>query len=402
LSCKELLDFADLEEFFENSLTGFIIADPAEVILHANLRFAEWVRVERGTLAGQRFSNYLSIPGKIYVETHLAPLLRMQGSFDEVALELVPASGPRVPVLVNARERKSNGDKPTSTAYVIFKSAERHQYETDLLAVRNELRNLNSNLTEKVQEEVRERLTAEGRFTAEHEAAQLREQFIAVLGHDLRNPLAGIEAGLKMVLRTQVNDKAASIISLMQNSVERMNALVSDLMDLARTRMGGGLLLQYQVVQLEPIITHVVAEILATSSSHRIELQLDLPMPVECDPMRIAQLLSNLVGNAISHGETSGLVKVIGTSNGSIIEIRVSNRGPVIPPEILDQLFQPFHRNETGQARLGLGLGLYICSEITRAHGGELKVRSTADETVFTFRMPVKKAIAKQSAPLGP
>ena len=382
-------DRADLEEFFANSLTGFIISNPAGVIIRANNRFAQWVGTEPEVLIGQSFSNFLSISGKIYLETHLAPLLRMQGNFDEVALELAPTKGPRIPVLVNARELRDANGEPKSITFVVFKSAQRHQYETDLLAVRNELRDLNVNLAQRVQDEVRERLTAEGRFLAEHEAAQLREQFIAVLGHDLRNPLAGIEAGLKMVLRTSQDEKSTSIIALMQNSVERMNALVSDLMDLARTRMGGQILLNYQLVQLEPVITHIVAEIVAASPFNKVELQIDIPQPVECDPMRIAQLLSNLLGNAISHGERAGTVKVQANSDDSLLEISVTNNGPAILQEILDQLFQPFHRNEAGQKRLGLGLGLYICSEITRAHGGELKVISDVERTTFTFRMPI-------------
>ena len=390
----ELPDKADLEEFFENSLTGFIITDPQGMILHANNRFANWIGVKLEELTGQRFSNHLTISGKIYVETHLAPLLRMQGTFDEVALDLAPINGPRIPVLVNARERLDITGEPNSTALIVFKSTERDQYETDLLAVRNELRKLNANLAQRVQEEVRERLTAEGRFNAEQEAARLREQFIAVLGHDLRNPLASIEAGLKMVLRTQQLEKTTSIISLMQKSVERMNALVSDLSDFARGRMGGGILLQYETVQLEPILAHVVAEVVAASPSNRVELQIDLSEPVECDPMRIAQLLSNLVANAISHGEPGGLVKINGILDDSMVEISVSNKGPAIPPAILDRLFQPFIRNEAGHNRQGLGLGLYICSEIARAHGGGLEVHSAVNETKFIFRISVAKKIS--------
>ena len=192
-----MIDGAELEEFFNNSLTGFIITDPAGVITHANKRFAEWVKVKPEELPGKRFSDYLSISGKIYVETHLAPLLRMQGTYDEIALELAPAIGPRIPVLVNARERKNDNGEPTSIAFVIFRSTQRHQYEAELLAVRNELRALNENLAQKIEVEVQQRLTAEGRYNAEHEEAQFREQFIAVLGHDLRNPLAGMEAGPK-------------------------------------------------------------------------------------------------------------------------------------------------------------------------------------------------------------
>ena len=98
-----------------------------------------------------------------------------------------------------------------------------------------------------------------------------------------------------MVLRTPLDEKATNLVSLMQNSVERMNALVSDLTDFARSRMGGGIRLQYKTVQLEPVITHAVNEIAAASPANNIELHLDFPEPVECDPMRIAQLVSNLV-----------------------------------------------------------------------------------------------------------
>ena len=312
----------------------------------------------------------------------------MQGAYDEIALELAPDTGPRIPVLVNARERKNNNGDPTSIAYVIFKSTQRHQYEAELLAVRNKLRALNENLAQKIELEVEQRLTAEGRYNAELAEAQFREKFIAVLGHDLRNPLAGMEAGLKMVLRTPLDEKATNLVSLMQNSVERMNALVSDLTDFARSRMGGGIRLQYKTVQLKPIITHAVNEIAAASPAHNIQLHLDFPEHVECDPMRIAQLVSNLVGNAVSHGDIGGVVKVSGGFQGPILEISVTNRGAAIPSDILERIFQPFIQNATGQARLGLGLGLYISSEIAHAHGGELLVQSDTEETKFIFRMP--------------
>lgn len=175
-----MLDGADLEEFFNNSLTGFIVTNPSGVITHANKRFAEWMKSKPDEIVGQRFSDYLSISGKIYAETHLAPLLRMQGAYDEIALELAPTSGSRIPVLVNARERTDDKGDPISIAFVIFRSVQRHQYEVELLAVRNELRELNDNLAQKIKEEVQQRLAAEGRYVAEHKEAQFREQFIAV------------------------------------------------------------------------------------------------------------------------------------------------------------------------------------------------------------------------------
>ena len=372
-----LTDISDLEEFFENSLSGFIITDPDGLIIRANECFAKWMGLKPDQLKDQRFSDYLSISGKIYVETHLAPLLRMQGTYDEVALELAPANGPRIPVLVNARESRDANGEPKSVALVIFKSAQRRQYETELLSVRNELRDLNLSLLKKVQDEVHERLTAEGRLNAEHEAAQLREQFIAVLGHDLRNPLAGMEAGLKMILRTQLDEKT-DFNSFLDAEKCRANERPCIGFDWTLRAVEGAEELEFNIktVQLEPIIAHVVSEIVAVSPENTIEVQVDLPEPIECDPMRIAQMLSNLVANAISHGETGGTVKVNASSASAMVEISVSNRGATIPPAVLERLFQPFFRSETEQTPLGLGLGLYISSEIARAHGGELKAHS--------------------------
>ena len=104
--------------------------------------------------------------------------------------------------------------------------------------------------------------------------------------------------------------------------------------------------------------------------------------------MRIAQLVSNLVANAVSHGATGGIVNVNAVFDGPILEVNVSNKGDAIPLEILDRIFEPFIRNETEKARLGLGLGLYISSKIVDAHGGELKVHSDTDNTKFTVRIP--------------
>lgn len=375
--------------FFDEAPAGFVIADHGGVVLWANPQIAAWLGLRAQDMVGRRFSDFLTVSGRIYVETHLAPLLRMQGAYEEVALELLPAAGPRIPALVNARERPGTGDEPPITLMVILKSAVRRRYESDLLAARNELRETNAHLTQRVQAEVGERLSAEGRYHAERETAQLREQFIAVLGHDLRNPLAGISGGLNMLAKRLSDDHSRRVLDLMHESVDRMSGLVADLMDFARGRMGGGLSLHREAVDLDAALRHVCAEIAAAHPDRDIRVHIDLPRPVTCDRARIAQLLSNLVGNAIAHGDRAGPVWITGSSHDSILEISVSNTGTPIPGEMLDQLFQPFLRSHTSRQRSGLGLGLYICSEIARAHGGQLQVFSDACETRFVFTLPL-------------
>lgn len=381
--------FANIEQdLFDNALVGVLITKDDGTIVKVNSKFAQWIGVSASSILGTRFSDHLSISGKIYVETHLAPLLHMQGAYDEVALELAPNNGARVPVLVNAQERKDAAGKITSVLMFIVKSTQRHQYESDLLSARNELRSLNENLAQTVQREVDARLSAEGRYNYERETAQLREQFIAVLGHDLRNPLAGIDIGLRILSRIVGDERSISTIAFMQKSVVRMSELISDLMDFARGRMGEGMTLQKKPTDLELVLKHVCDEITVAHPEKTIDLHVDLVRTINCDPFRIAQLFSNLIGNAITHGEAHGVVQINCTEQSAGFQISVANKGPTIPPEVLGQLFGPFVRSTAGQYRKGLGLGLYISSQIARAHGGKIGVSSREHKTVFTFTMP--------------
>jgi signal transduction histidine kinase len=229
---------------------------------------------------------------------------------------------------------------------------------------------------------------SEATLLGERETSELREQFIAVLGHDLRNPLASIAAGTKLLMRG--NRDAAPILALMQQSVARMSALIDNVLDFARGRLGGGVSLNRTIQPLQPVLNQVVAELRAGFPASQIETHFDLAREVDCDGGRIAQLFSNLLGNALTHGTAGSPVRVRATTAGGEFELSVANLGKPIPPQAVNRLFQPFYRVSAQDARQeGLGLGLYIASEIARAHGGKLEVASSAQETRFTFRMPL-------------
>ncbi len=123
----------------------------------------------------------------------------------------------------------------------------------------------------------------------------------------------------------------------------------------------------------------------------RIDLRIDLPERVNADRARIAQMLSNLLGNALTHGASDKPVAVMALVQDGVFELSVANGGAQIPAAALDKLFQPFTRGAVTPGHQGLGLGLYIASEIARAHGGVLTATSSEDETRFIFRMPVLK-----------
>ena len=228
---------------------------------------------------------------------------------------------------------------------------------------------------------------SEARLLGERETSELREQFIAVLGHDLRNPLASIAAGTKLL--TRGNRDAAPILALMQQSVARMSALIDNVLDLARGRLGGGIALNRATQSLEPVLNQVIAELRAGFPESQIETDFDLTQQVDCDSGRVAQLFSNLLGNALTHGTPGAPVRVRANTHKDEFELSVANAGEPIPPEAINRLFQPFYRvaQDSGQ---GLGLGLYIASEIAGAHGGRLDVASSPLETRFTFRMSLR------------
>jgi signal transduction histidine kinase len=225
----------------------------------------------------------------------------------------------------------------------------------------------------------------------ERRTAELREQFIAVLGHDLRNPLASVDAGVQMLTRMPLTPKAESVLRLMRGSVTRMAGLIENMLDFARGRLGGGLPVDLSKAgPLTPVLEQVIAELRAASPHRRIEARLAIDEPIRCDQARIGQLCSNLLANALAHGAADAPVHVEAATTERTFTLSVANRGNPIPPHMLDSLFEPFFRASARPGQQGLGLGLYIASEIARAHGGALTAISTPAETRFTFRMKLR------------
>ena len=236
--------------------------------------------------------------------------------------------------------------------------------------------------------------TSESNLLDERKTAELREQFIAVLGHDLRNPLASIDAGAKLLQREPLSPKGSTFVDLIRSSVGRMAELIDNVLDFAHGRLGSGLTLERDAhVPLGEVLEQVVDELRTAWPKRRIETRLDMTRTVSCDRARIAQLLSNLVANALTHGASDEPILVRASTLDGTFELSVSNQGEPIPPSTLERLFQPFFRVAARPSQQGLGLGLYIACEIARAHGGSLDVTSDRTETRFTFRMPLARTL---------
>ncbi len=240
--------------------------------------------------------------------------------------------------------------------------------------------------------DAQERLTrTESALFDERQHTELREQFIGVLGHDLRNPLAAIQTGAKLLTTVPIGEQATRVATVIQNSAARMAGLIDNVLDFARGRLGGGLPLTLVLEDhLETTLEQVVAELRTAWPDRVIQTDIALNRHVVCDRARVAQLFSNLLANALTHGDPSAPVGVRARSDDNGFELSVTNAGQPIPPETIDRLFQPFSRASDRPGQEGLGLGLYIASEISRAHGGSLEVTSNPAETRFTFRIPEK------------
>lgn len=350
---------------------GLLSLLPDARIAHVNKRFAEWTGYQQDELVGRPFHDLLSVPARIFYETNISPLLRMQGFVDEVAMDFIGHGGGRIQSLVNAAERRDSEGELLFIDLAIFKATERRRYERALIEAKD---------------------ATDRAVLAEQEESQLREQFIAVLGHDLRNPLASISSGIRLLTeRETVTPKGQRVLSLMLGSVLRASDLIDNVLDFARGRLGGGLTLNRDAsALLTPVLEQVVAEIVSVHPYRKITFHVATSEPIDCDRVRLGQLLSNLLGNAVTHGsKTDPIVVKAGTLHDTL-QISVTNGGRPIDEATRLRLFQPFFRGELRPNQVGLGLGLHIASEIAKAHGGTLDVTSDDRETRFTFCMPLK------------
>jgi sigma-B regulation protein RsbU (phosphoserine phosphatase) len=367
---------SDFEDLYENAPCGYLSVRPDGRIDRANRTLAEWMGYPVGDLPGMRLRDLLNMAGRIFFETHVAPLLRMQGFFDEFALDLLAKDGKRLPAIANARESRDDAGALLFTRLTVIRATDRRRYERELIDARKQSEKLKAALEERLRQESAN--------------AELREQFVAVLGHDLRNPLASISAGARLMLKAKTPEDAVRLEAMMQSSVGRMAKMIESVMDLARGRLGGGISLSKAITAMEPVLDQVVAELAAAYPERSIETRFELETPVFCDPSRVAQLFSNLLGNAINHGAPDRTIRVDATAARGVFELSVANGGVPIPEAARKRLFQPFYRGEAHGPSQGLGLGLYIAGEIAKAHGGTIEVDSSPAETRFTFRMQLE------------
>lgn len=216
--------------------------------------------------------------------------------------------------------------------------------------------------------------------------AEFREMFIAIVGHDLRNPLAAIHMFCEHIVAGGHLDpqQERAFVGIIKSS-ERMARMITQLLDLTRARLGGGLPIKPTPTDLRRVCESVVAEFKAP-----VELGIEGDVTGCWDPDRLEEVLSNLVGNAVDHAAPGTAVVVKAHADGEECVVEVSNQGEPIPAEVLPFIFEPFRRARVQKhSRAGnLGLGLYIANQVVLSHGGTLAASSAGGTTTFVMRLP--------------
>ncbi|MDP9082752.1 MAG: HAMP domain-containing histidine kinase [Pseudomonadota bacterium] len=224
----------------------------------------------------------------------------------------------------------------------------------------------------------------------ERAAAELREQFIAVLGHDLRNPLHAVSASGELLVRKLTDPALLEVARRIKTNSRRMSRLIDDVLDLARGRLGGGIGVQlHEVENIEQGLSAVIQELQDAHPQCQITSAISVRRAVRCDLGRLQQVASNLLANALTHGSPTLPVQFTVKEDREDWVLEVWNAGEPIPADCIDKIFEPFWRYGPSGSSNGLGLGLYISSQIVKAHKGTLTVSSTVEcGTRFTARFP--------------
>ncbi|MFC3562985.1 GAF domain-containing sensor histidine kinase [Pedobacter jamesrossensis] len=234
-------------------------------------------------------------------------------------------------------------------------------------------------------------ILSEKKLLEERHIAEFREYFIAVLGHDLRNPLNATLNSAQLLKRLTEDERILKLSDIIQKSSLRINGLIENMLDFASGRLGEGIkLYKSEEESISTILSEIVAEQQTNWPTREILVDFDISESINCDGKRIAQLFSNILGNALSYGNPDEPVLVNAETRDGEFHLSIINKGEQISDVAMERLFQPFSRGDVKPNQKGLGLGLFIASEIARAHNGKIDVTSTKEQTSFTLKIPIQ------------
>jgi PAS domain S-box-containing protein len=383
--------FADVNNQFPNETAealldeaqcGYVATDLQGTIITVNRTLLSWTGYELGSLlAVKKVHELLTTPGRIYFETHIFPLLQMQGYVREVAFDLVRSGGSPLPVLLNCIQKDTQDGRAGSIRIVVFDASDRRKYERELLRAK------------RLADEAAQ-IQSAAREDAER-ANRAKDDFLALVSHELRTPL-GVILGWTQVLRKKgpADEPMEHALSVIERNTRAQVRLVDDLLDMGRI-ISGKLRLDVQRVELANVIEAALetAEPAAAARGVRIQKILDPAVVVSGDPGRLQQVFWNLLSNAVKFTGKDGFVRVVMERVDSHVQINVIDSGQGMSADFIAHAFERFRQSDSAITRRtgGLGLGLSLVKYIVEMHGGAIEARSEGEGcgSTFTVRLPV-------------
>jgi phosphoserine phosphatase RsbU/P len=373
-------------KLFDSAACALAVTAQDGAILQTNARFCEWLGFSAAELCGRRFQDLLTMGGRIFHQTHLAPMLRLRGSVTEVKLEMLHRDGHKVTVLLNGLKREQADGVVYDLA--LFGTTDRDKYERELLNARNLAEAL---LQEKTATELALK-SAQAELSEAYAIAQRRalfaEQMVAIVSHDLKNPLTAIRMASDFLSRGERSTKERQLLGHIAQSSERAQRMIADLLDFTQARVGHGISIKVAPLNLHAVTQQAVDELRVAFPKATLEHHTVGSGDASLDADRVQQIIGNLVANSVAYGDLQRPITITSQLGDGGCTVCVHNHGAVIPETLLDGLFEPMTRGtEQGSDVRSVGLGLYIVRELARVHGGDVAVRSTVqDGTLFSVR----------------
>ncbi len=415
----------DLDDLFENAPCGYLSLEPSGRIVRVNATFLRWTGFSAEDLAGKKLQDLLNIAGRIYFETHFAPLLRLQGFFNEVALDLTTKDGRHLPVLVNAVERRGPAGEHLFTRVTIFNATDRRLYERELLQARTiadtanaELRQLNETLEARIADAVAQRMQMEETLRQSQKMEAIG-QLTGGVAHDFNNLLTVILGGLDAAVRhlelipaSPATARVRRACDMGQHAARRAAALTTKLLAFSRRQI-----LDPRSVDPNALVCGL-ADLLQRTLGETVSFETVSGAGLWrafADPAELENVLVNLAVNARDAMPQGGRL-TIETSNalledeyvasipepveaGQYVMVAVSDTGHGMDEATLARVFEPFFT--TKEAGKGTGLGLSQVYGFARQSGGHVRIYSEIGEgtTVKLYLPRASHGAAVEVAP---
>jgi PAS domain S-box-containing protein len=385
----------DGEVLFEQAACALLLTDSGGAIVRVNATACVWLGYTREELTGKlRMLDLLPVGARLFHHTHCMPILAMQGSVAEIQVDLRGRDGARLPVLINIVRRRE-GDREFDH-WALFKAADRRAYEHELLAARKA-----------AESALEARRGAEAQLqslNAQLSAADRRkDEFLATLSHELRNPLAPMRSALDVFKLKYGQGADHRLLHVFDRQLRHMTRLVDDLMEVSRITQGR-MQLRRAPLDLGAVVRGAAQDLAATMTAARHTLSVSVPpdaVVVDGDATRLAQVVINLLTNAAKYTPDGGRIELHLECEPGLAVVRVRDSGIGIPPEALASVFEMFSQLEPAleRARGGLGIGLALVRGIVALHGGSVHADSagTGRGSEFTVRLPL--AASAECAP---